>query len=74
MTPSPHRPTFVVELQALPDAAPAAVRLRRFLGLALRAFRLKAVSVVELSAGTGRPPAAAAATPPPHPLNRGRDG
>lgn len=43
-----ERPRYLVELEALPDdLAPAAVRLRRLLKVALRAFRLRCVRAEE---------------------------
>jgi hypothetical protein len=39
------RERFLVELEALPNSYPAAVRLRRFLKAALRTYRLRAVKV-----------------------------
>jgi hypothetical protein len=51
-TPRPGAP-FRVVLQALPDAVPARVRVRRLLKLALRAFRLKCVRVELVQAEPG---------------------
>jgi hypothetical protein len=42
------RPRFLIELVAGASAYPAAVRLRRFLKLALRTFALKCVRCEEL--------------------------
>lgn len=45
---------FTVEMQALPDDVPPAVRLRRWLKAALRSARMRALSVRET---TPKPPA-----------------
>jgi hypothetical protein len=44
---------YRIELQALPDPAPATVRLRRALKTLLRAFRLRCRSVEEVLATAG---------------------
>jgi hypothetical protein len=57
-------PEYVVRLKALPDAVPAAVRLKRALKCLLRSFGLRAVRVEELPASPeateGSPDAAGA--------------
>ena len=42
-----NRPRYVITLEPLPDAVPAMVRLRKYLKLALRSFRLKCIEAVE---------------------------
>jgi hypothetical protein len=55
---------FLVSLRALPGAVPETIRLRRFLKCALRAFGLKAESIVEVE----HEPQAAAPVPPLPPV------
>ena len=43
-------PDYAVVLRPLPSKVPATARLRRFLKAALRAYGLRAVSVVEVPA------------------------
>jgi hypothetical protein len=42
------RERYQLTLEALPDSAPAVIRLRRFLKAALRAYGLRCTSAVEL--------------------------
>jgi hypothetical protein len=50
-----NRPTFRVTLSALPAwSVPAVLRLRRFLKAALRAYGLRCIEVIEMTAA---PPA-----------------
>ena len=51
-------PEFLVRLRSLPSSIPVAVRLRRFLKLALRMFCLRAAAIEPLPAETASCPAA----------------
>jgi hypothetical protein len=54
---TPHQgERFLIELHALPSDVPPAVRLRQWLKSALRAARLRAVSVRQLPPPQGTPP------------------
>jgi hypothetical protein len=57
------RERFTLTVEALPDAVPAAFRLRNFLKRALRSFVLKALDV-RRSAGPAEEGRAMAAEPP----------
>ena len=65
-----------VIIRALPDDAPASVRLRRWLKLGLRTFGLRCVSVEEVPiAASGLASAASCAPEPtPEPSGRGERG
>lgn len=45
MSTDANKDTWVIEFVALPDAVPAAIRVRRWLKIGLRALKLKCTSV-----------------------------
>ena len=53
---SASRERFTLTVEALPDSAPAVIRLRRWLKMGLRAFGLRCTAAVELLDDAKKPP------------------